>query len=71
MRTIRDASEDEMVLAFVRAEAYSARFGPVFRQAMGGKQAVYNPDLSDVSASAVRKQALAAVRGYGQDAFLF
>lgn len=60
-----------MVLAFVRAEAFSARFGATFRRAMGGKQAVYNPDLSDADANALRRQALAAVRGYGQNAYLF
>lgn len=70
-RFLRDVTEDEMVLAFVRAEAFSARFGATFRRAMGGKQAVYDPDLSDQAANAIRTQALAAVRGYRQDAYLF
>jgi hypothetical protein len=60
-----------MILAFVRAEAFSARFGATFRRAMGGKQAVYNPDLSDPAANALRRHALAAIRGYGQCAYLF
>jgi hypothetical protein len=60
-----------MIFAFVRAEAYSARFGPIFRQVMGGKQAIYNRDLNDASANGARRRALAVVRGYGQNAYLF
>ena len=71
MRTIRGVTEDEMIFAFVRAEAYSARFGPIFRQVMGGKQAIYNRDLTDASANAARRRALAVVRGYEQNAYLF
>jgi len=72
MREIGPSSEDEMILAFVRAEFHSPRFKPLFRKALGGDaNLVYRPRLDDPEENRARKNALAMVRGYGVNKYLF
>jgi hypothetical protein len=71
MRIIRDVSENELVLAFVRAEVFSPTYGPLFVKVMGSKQPVYDPDLSDPAANALRLKALGDIRGYKRNTYLF
>lgn len=61
-----------MILAFLRAEYHSPRFKTLIRKALGGDATpIYRPKLDDAAQNAVRKQALAAVRGYGLGNYLF
>lgn len=61
-----------MILAFLRAEYHSPRFKTLIRKALGGDATpIYRPRLDDAAQNAVRKQVLAAVRGYGVGKYLF
>lgn len=72
MRCLAPCSENEMVLAFVRAEFDSPRFGPMIRFVLAGDARLVNePDLADLAENVIRRQALVAVRGYGRDDMLF
>jgi len=71
MQIIRDSSEEEMVLMFLAAEVDSPQFGRGARGALGEISLVRNPDLSDATANARRKGALATYRGYGMNKLLF
>jgi len=57
-----------MVAAFLAAEATSQRYGPQIREVLAGlghpRGIVEHPDTSDAAANAVRRQVLAAYRGY-------
>jgi hypothetical protein len=68
MRLLRAVSEDDMVAAFLTAEVASARYGSQIRKILArlGRPlaVVTQPDLSDESANAVRRQILAAYRLY-------
>jgi hypothetical protein len=68
MRLLRPASEDDMVAIFLAAEACSERYGPQIRQILArlGQPltVVEHPDTGDEAANAVRRQILAAYRGY-------
>jgi hypothetical protein len=68
MRLLRPASEDEMVAAFLAAEATSERYGPQIREILAGlgqpASLAGQPDIRDAAANAVRRQVLAACRGY-------
>jgi hypothetical protein len=66
MRVQGDTTEDAMIRAFVEAEIDSPIDGPRYTAVVGGDvQALLDP-----AASALRAQALRAVRGY-PDAYLF
>src|SRR2546430_1813787 len=72
MRVLGPSNEDEMVLAFLRAEFYSRRFGETVRYLLGGdRDLVDNPHLDNAAENATRKRALAEFRGYGEDALMF
>ncbi len=63
----RPAAEAEVVLAFLRGEAGSARFGDDVRQALtdaGGLHLVHRPDLHSAAENQARERALAAARGW-------
>jgi hypothetical protein len=69
------ATEDEMILAFLRAELLSPRFGPHYAQLLrllrNDERLVTQADLADPREDLVRKQLLAGIRGYGTNTFLF
>jgi hypothetical protein len=71
MRLVRSVSEDDMVAAFLAAEATSERYGPQIRQILArlgrSHRLVTDPDTFDEAANAVRRQILAAYRGYPTD----
>ena len=67
MLGFRPAAEPEVVLAFLRGEIDSHRFGNGVRQALadaGGLQLAHRPDLGSVQENRARERALAAVRGW-------
>jgi hypothetical protein len=67
MHGFRPASESEVVLAFLRGELDSDRFGNEVRQALidaGGLQLVRSPDLDSEKENRARERALAAARGW-------
>jgi hypothetical protein len=68
MRVIAPATEDDMVLAFLRAEVNSTRFsGPLlaaFADLGLDRALVDQADLSDAEGNLSRRQVLGAYRGY-------
>jgi hypothetical protein len=73
MRGFRPASEAEVVLAFLRGEIDSDRFGNDVRRALvdaGGLQLARSPDLGSEEENHARDRALAAARGW-RDTELF
>ncbi len=72
MRVLAESNENEMVLAFLRAEFYSPRYKEWIRRALGHDASLLNrPRLDDATENAARKQVLAEFRGFGADALLF
>jgi hypothetical protein len=73
MRGFRPATEPEVVLAFLRGEMDSGRFGKDVRRGLveaGGLHLVQSPDLSSAEENRARECALASARGW-RDAELF
>jgi hypothetical protein len=73
MSGFRPATEPEVVLAFLRGEIDSDRFGNDVRRALvdaGGLQLVRSPDLDSEEENRARERALAAARGW-RDSELF
>jgi len=73
MSGFRPAAEPEVVLAFLRGEIDSARFGQDVRRALaeaGGVDLVLRPDLGSDQENRARERALATARGW-RDAELF
>jgi hypothetical protein len=67
MHGFRPALEAEVVLAFLRGEIDSDRFGNDVRRALigaGGLQLVRSPDLDSEEENRARERALAAARGW-------
>ena len=75
MRTIRGASEDEVVAAFLQAEIDSERHAQrILRELHANgrpKSIVDSPDLEDPEANAYRRSILGRVRGWGRGEGLF
>ncbi len=76
MVKIGPVSEDEVVLAFLRGEIDSPRFGPSYSAILTNSrlsrvQLIDNADLSNVSDNHVRSELLKAVRGYRAGTYLF
>ena|SRR5438067_1888129 len=71
MRVVGPSNEDEMVLAFLRAEVHSPRFRQAARLAIGDLKLVDNPRLDDSHQNARRRTALQRYRGFGRNDFLF
>jgi hypothetical protein len=70
------ASEDDVVLAFLRAEVDSPKWGPNYSYALRQLKLdcvslVDAADLEDARECSARKDLLGLVRGYGRDAALF
>lgn len=70
------ASEDEVVLAFLRAEIHSPKWGQEYLRVLHGlhldrASLIDAADLADARASGIRKDVLGAVRGYGRNGALF
>ena len=69
------ATENDMVLAFVRAEIDSPRFGGRYHHclAMLGSDCrlIDNADVMDAQQNAVRQKLLGCTRGYGKNTALF
>jgi hypothetical protein len=73
MNGFRPATEAEVVLAFLRGEVDSERFGRDVERALaevGGLQLVRRPDLSSERENRARERALAVARGW-RDSGLF
>jgi hypothetical protein len=76
MQELGAASEDEVVLAFLRAEIDSPHWGPRYLHVISEchldrSSLIDAADLTDVQACGIRELILGAVRGYGRDALLF
>jgi hypothetical protein len=74
LQGFRLAAAPEIVLAFLRGELDSERFGADVRQAVteaGGLHLVHNPDLGSVEENEAREHALSVARGWRTDAGLF
>src|SRR5438128_4998277 len=65
------ATEDEMILAFLRAEIDSHRFGYRARLGVLAQPLIDNANLGDARANAMRKALLRDTRGYGVNSALF
>jgi hypothetical protein len=70
------ASEDDVVLAFLRAEIDSPKWGPFYLRLLRDLHLdrgslIDVADLADMRAGSIRKDILGAVRGYGRNDALF
>jgi hypothetical protein len=74
MIDIGPATEDEMVIAFLRAEVDSSRYGDIIRRSLTQfgleRGLIDEPNLADAAENAIRKQLL-AFRGYEARTALF
>ncbi len=72
MRRLRSATEDEMVLCFLRAERASPRWGDALaRHIEGGWNLLDQPHLRDDAENQARSRILGGYRGYGRNVALF
>jgi hypothetical protein len=67
------APEDDVVLAFLRAEIDSPKWGPLYLRLLRDLHLDRGSliDVADVRAGSIRKDILGAVRGYGRNDLLF
>jgi hypothetical protein len=70
------ATEDEMVLAFLKAEIDSPRFGSRYRTILANsgldrRSVIENADLRSEQGKLIRRELLKLVRGYGTGQALF
>jgi hypothetical protein len=71
MKRLTRATEDEVVLSFLRAERNSSRWSEHVATGIRDRWALLDqPNLSDDSENIARREAL-AYRGYGRNQFLF
>jgi hypothetical protein len=75
MRELGPVSNDEMVLAFLRAEIDSPMRAVFYRSVLTAlrfdRSLIDSADLNDGYANCIRAVVLGAVRGYGRNDFLF
>ena len=75
MEVLRQSSEGEMIIEYLRAELSSERFSDNMREAMGrmgmDEGIVLSADLQSDEENRQRKQLLGAVRGYGRNESMF
>lgn len=75
MRLLRESSEDEMILEFLKAEYTSARFSDELKNVLWDfgcdRGIIFSADLQDAVENRTRKRILGAYRGYGEDRELF
>jgi hypothetical protein len=69
------ATEDDVVLAFLKAEIDSARFGSAYATILANagldRRLIDHPDRSSPQANSIRRELLRLVRGFGSSQFLF
>ncbi len=70
------ATEDDTILAFLRAEIDSARFGSKYAAILSNsrldrRSLIDKPDLNSAQDNWTRRELLKLVRGYGSNAYLF
>ena len=75
MKILRESSEDEMLLEFLKAEYSSERFSEQLTEAMERlgitEELIAEADLQNKEENAKRKNLLRAFRGYGENRELF
>ena len=76
MKELGPATEHEVVLAFVRAEIDSTRFGSHYQNVLANSglnrsRLIDDADLSNTNENHVREELLKAVRGYKANQYLF
>jgi hypothetical protein len=72
MERIASATEDEMVLSFLRAERTSPRWGEqVMHKLAGRSELLDEPDLGSDTENQARRYVLGSYRGYRRNAYLF
>ena len=75
MELLRESSEDEMILEFLKAESTSSRFCEQLTESMKRlgyeEKLITVADLSSETENGKRKQLLGEFRGYGEDRELF
>lgn len=75
MKILRESSENEMILEFLKAESTSERFSEKLEKAMVDlgfdEEIITKADLQSNLQNVQRKKLLGAFRGYGEDRELF
>lgn len=75
IRVVEPVTENEMIVAFLRAEFDSPRYAATIRKLLAAdgvpEVLIGRPDTSDAQANAYRRSVLARYRGFGQDVALF
>lgn len=75
MKILRESSEEEMLLAFLRGEWTSERFSEDLHMALVSCQAepelITNGDLESEAENMLRREVMGAFRGYGRNEELF
>lgn len=72
MERIASATEDEMVLSFLRAERTSPRWGEQVADKLAGRSELLDePDLGSETENQARQDILGSYRGYRRNAYLF
>lgn len=75
MKILRESSESEMILEFLKAESTSERFSGQLKKAMEGlgfdQEIILKADLLNEIQNAQRKKLLGVFRGYGEGRELF
>lgn len=75
MKILRESSENEMILEFLKAESTSERFSEQLKKAMEGlgfdQEIISKADLQSEIQNAQRKKLLGVFRGYGEGRELF
>ncbi len=75
MKIVRDSSENEMILEFLKAEIVSERFSGQLKKVMEGlgfdQEIILKADLQNEIQNAQRKKLLRVFRGYGEGRELF
>jgi hypothetical protein len=73
MRVVRETDEDEMILAFLRAELGSPRWSPFLTSCLqtDGLDLIRDPDLNNHEQKQRRNAVLSCYRGYASRTLLF
>lgn len=75
MKVLRESSEEEMLLAFLRGELTSERFSDDLRAALEASHAapslITDGDLGNAAENALRREVMGTFRGYGRNEELF
>jgi hypothetical protein len=76
MTELGRAEEREVILAFLRGEIDSPRFGPTYvglltHNGLERSALIDNADLKDLRQNAIRRELLRCVRGYDDNSYLF